>query len=260
MASFKLQHSHALIFGGPWGVGLAIAQAALEQGARVTLSSSDETWLQNSVAKLRQVYPARAAQISGYPCDISGSVNPELNLERLLRHVTAQQKIDHIVFDAEEFPRPPTPLYEITYSKILSMGCSCFLGAVFLAKLATRYMNIESQCSITLSNHSDGPWPKKDRSIQAAWTSAIEGVARGLAVDLAPIRVNLVSASGIFVEGMEGLQEASLQAALQGYRNTNLLDKFGMPDEVAEAYIYLMRSSFATGSLVRVDGGKFIHQ
>ena len=73
----------------------------------------------------------------------------------------------------------------------------------------------------------------------------------GLARDLAPIRVNAVCLGLITSEQVQAWGEAmitSFTAALP-------LPRAGTVEEAAEAYLYLMRATYVTGQLVRVDGG-----
>ncbi|MCJ1360249.1 MAG: hypothetical protein MMC33_010252 [Icmadophila ericetorum] len=91
----------------------------------------------------------------------------------------------------------------------------------------------------------------------AAWGLGIEGTMRGLAVDLAPIRVNMVRLGAVHTELFGDISEERLPAVLQRFKDASLLGKVGTPEEVAEAYIYAMKDSFVTGSAIaRVNLGE----
>jgi NAD(P)-dependent dehydrogenase (short-subunit alcohol dehydrogenase family) len=76
----------------------------------------------------------------------------------------------------------------------------------------------------------------------------------GLAVELAPVRVNAVCPGAVRTEAWDELPEAFRQvqeARLAG----QLIARVGTTAEVAEAYLYLMRGTYTTGQTLRVEGG-----
>jgi NAD(P)-dependent dehydrogenase (short-subunit alcohol dehydrogenase family) len=73
----------------------------------------------------------------------------------------------------------------------------------------------------------------------------------GLARDLAPIRVNAVCLGLIMSEQVQAWGEGMIKTF-----TANLpLPRGGTVEEAAEAYLYLMRATYVTGQVVRVDGG-----
>lgn len=89
--------------------------------------------------------------------------------------------------------------------------------------------------------------------------SAIEGLIRGLAVDLKPIRVNVVLPGAIQTELFQGLLDASTPEGIEKLkRGFSLLNAFGQPEDIAEAYGWIMRDRFANGGLVTSDGGRLL--
>ena len=99
------------------------------------------------------------------------------------------------------------------------------------------------------------PIPNVLGSIAASICSAMEGLTRALAVELAPIRVNIVC-PGVVKSPLWGKMTEADRAAL--YRQT--ADKLpvghvGETEEIAEAYLYLMHQTYGTGQVLVVDGG-----
>src|SRR5436305_11008981 len=94
----KLAGKHVLVIGGTSGIGYAVAEASIEQGARVTVSSSREASVTSALARLSQSYPAAAAQIAGYACDLSQPASVEADVEALFARVGGP--VDHIVYTA----------------------------------------------------------------------------------------------------------------------------------------------------------------
>lgn len=89
-----------------------------------------------------------------------------------------------------------------------------------------------------------------------AYAGALQGLVRNLALEMAPVRVNLVSPGAVETElwgreeGLAGVREEVAGKALTG--------RMGRPQDVAEAYLYVMRDWNVTGSVVRTDGGAVI--
>ncbi|MGA3302337.1 MAG: SDR family oxidoreductase [Methylovirgula sp.] len=92
-------------------------------------------------------------------------------------------------------------------------------------------------------------------SLGASICAAMEGLTRALAVELAPIRVNIV-APGIVKSPLWDTMPKADREALYGQMGGQLLvGHVGEVEEIAEAYLYLMRQTYGTGQVLRVDGG-----
>ena len=89
----------------------------------------------------------------------------------------------------------------------------------------------------------------------SAINGAIESLARGLAVELAPIRVNAVSPGIIDTPIFSGMPAAQKEALFKGFADVAPVRRVGRPEEVAQTVLYLMTNTFTTGSTLYVDGG-----
>ena len=81
---------------------------------------------------------------------------------------------------------------------------------------------------------------------------------RGLAVDLAPIRINLVSPGVVDTEFYNYFAGEGLEEMMKYFRSETLVGMVGRPEDVAEAYVYAMRDGFVTGSVITSDGGRLL--
>ncbi|KAG9754003.1 hypothetical protein KCU73_g5758, partial [Aureobasidium melanogenum] len=116
-------------------------------------------------------------------------------------------------------------------------------------------MNPSRTSSITLTSGTIITNPGKGWAAVAGYGAGTEGISRDLAVDLAPIRCNVVSRGAVHTEMFDDIPQERSPAVLSKFRERSLTDSVGTPDELSGAYIYLMRCSFATGSLTEVNGG-----
>ncbi|KAL8947803.1 MAG: hypothetical protein Q9222_005951, partial [Ikaeria aurantiellina] len=251
-----LHDKHVLVLGGTSGIGFCVAEASLEYGATVCIASSKQSKLDQKIAQLKSTYPALTSKISGHTCDLSQPQQLESNIQSLLKRATGEgaTKLDHIVFTAGDALKI-VPVAETSVDAILACGNVRFLAPMILAKYAARYMSPGPASSLTLTGGTIAQRPIKGWSVTAAWGAGIEGMTRGLAVDLAPIRVNMVSPGAVKTELFEGFPKETTEAALEGMRRATLVGELGAPEQLAQAYLYAMKDSFVTGEIVRSDGG-----
>jgi NAD(P)-dependent dehydrogenase (short-subunit alcohol dehydrogenase family) len=243
--------SNILVIGGSSGIGAAIAKlAAAEQDVTVSIASSNPARVEKTVQRIRSAVPT--AQIRGYRVDVGGE-DAEAQMEKLLKEVTAAtgRPLDHIVYTAVRLQFKF--LQDVTVDFL--RGDSQFLVIVplLIAKVAPSYMVKSYRSSITFTSGRIAEKPLKGAAVLAAWGTALLGITRTLALDLAPIRVNVVSPGTTDTE-IQGSGEERVKK-MAAVAETALLGKVGMPDEVAEAYIYLMKDSNTTGSCVSTSGG-----
>ena len=79
-------------------------------------------------------------------------------------------------------------------------------------------------------------------------------MARGLAVDLAPVRVNCVCPGLIETEMWARFPEGRREM-LKAMTQKQLVQRPGTPAEAAEAYLTCMRNTFMTGQIIKIEGG-----
>ncbi|KAG9957833.1 short chain dehydrogenase, partial [Aureobasidium melanogenum] len=252
-----LANSRVLVLGGSSGIGFCVAEHALSLGAIVTISSSRQSKLDDALQRLRASVPDSATNVTGQVCDLSDVESIRPNLETLLKTVTSTQLLDHIIFTAGDGIKI-RPVADLEVDTIQKMGHVRFFGPMLLGGLAKDYMKPSRTSSITLTSGTNITKPGKGWTTVAGYGAGTEGIARGLAVDLAPIRVNTVSPGAVHTEMFDDIPGDRLPAVLSKFRERSLTDSVGTPEELSEAYVYLMRCSFATGSLVEVNGGSLL--
>ena len=128
-----------------------------------------------------------------------------------------------------------------------------FWGSIAAAKHAAR--RISPSGSIILTNGIIGVRPQKGWVVAAAITGAVEAVSRALAVELAPIRVNLVCAGIVRTNLWQDMPEQQRNELFEKVGQTLPVGRVGEAEDLAETYLYLMRERFSTGAMIVVDGG-----
>lgn len=257
----KLQNKHILLVGASTGMGFAVAQAALEHGAHVVLASSSQPKLDAAVARLTAHLAANGLpprDISAKTCDLSDAETVEDNVKALLEFATSWGKrIDHVVFTAGDAVRT-VPIGQASAKDVAKLAAVRTVGALMLAKHLPAYVSPGTASSLTLTGGTMSWRPGPGWSVLIGAAGGQEALARALAVDLRPLRVNCVVPGAVHTELFGGIPEAALGGVLETMRRDTVTGTVGEAGEVAEAYVYLMKCTFATGSTVVADGGRMV--
>ena len=233
--SAKLNHARVLVVGGSSGIGLATAAAAAEAGAAVTIASRSLTKLESAVSTLGKT--ARAVALD------TGDVAA---VERLFAD---DAPWDHIVVSAAQTPSGPVRGLSLADAKIAME--SKFWGAYHVARAA----KIREGGSLTFVSGFLSVRPSSNSVLQGAINAALEALARGLALELTPVRVNAVSPGLIATPLWSGMADDKRDAMFAGAAQRLPARRVGQPEDIANAVMFLVKTPFATGSTVRVDGG-----
>lgn len=223
-----LAEARVLVLGGSSGIGFCVAEHALSLGAIVTISSLRQSKLDDALDRLRSSVPGSAASVSGKVCDLSDLNSVRTNLEALLRSITTTQLLDHIVFTAGDGIKI-RPVAELELPSLQRMGHVRFFGPLLLGGIAKAYMKPAKTSSITLTSGANIQKPGKGWTTVAGYGAGTEGIARGLAVELAPIRVNTVSPGAVHTEMFEDIPNERLSTVLTGFRERSLTNSVGTP-------------------------------
>jgi NAD(P)-dependent dehydrogenase (short-subunit alcohol dehydrogenase family) len=236
----SLKQKRVVVIGGTSGIGFAVAQAALAEGASVVVGSSNAAKVEAAKARL----PGGDA--------LSVNVNEEASVAAFFSEVGA---FDHLVFTAGDWASfGGGPIASLNVAGAASAFAVRFWGAVTAVKHAAE--RIREGGSITLTDGMIAHRPRKGAVISSAMAGAVEHLTRALAVELAPIRVNAVCPGLIATEVWNAIPEQQRQERWQRMTRKLLVSRIGSPGEAAEAYLYLMRAGYTTAQVLRVDGGQ----
>lgn len=227
-----------VVIGGSSGMGRATARAAAEAGAVVTIASSSKERVDAALADL--------------PRDCGGAVldvRDEAAVADLFGRIG---ELDHVVFTAGD-RADRRPLKDLSLDEARRAFDVRLWGAVAVAKHAPA--RIRPGGSIILTSGTIGVRPTSGAALAAAGSCATEGLARALAVDLAPIRVNAVRSGAIRTPLWDAIPAPRREAILESFAKRALTGAVGEPEQIAATHLYLMENQFVTGTVLTVDGG-----
>jgi NAD(P)-dependent dehydrogenase (short-subunit alcohol dehydrogenase family) len=232
--SRSLERQHVAIVGGSSGVGLAIAVLAIAAGARVTL-------LARNPDKLRL-----AAQKVATP--LTRSVDLCIP-ESIVGAVSALGSVDHLVVTAGTFhPAPISASDPADWRAILEER---LIGTLSFVK----QLDGKLTRSIVLFSGAISRRPVMGCTVLAAAAAAVEGAARGLALELAPIRVNTVAPGMLDTPMLDGVLGSQKSQVCDETARKLPSRRIGTARDAADAALFLMTNTYMTGATLRIDGG-----
>jgi len=232
-----LKDKRVLVIGGGSGIGLGIAKGAAQEGAKVLIASRDE----KKIAEAAKTIGATSAVID---------VREEKNIAQFFQKHGA---FDHIAFTAGDWETLVSgALADLDLAKAAERMATRFWGAVAVAKHGAT--KLPPGGSYTITNGMLAHRPRKGMPIVTAGACAVEGLARGLAVDLAPVRVNCVCPGLIETEMWDKFPEG-YRDLMTAMTKRQLVQRPGSTAEAAEAYLTCMRNTFMTGQTIQIEGG-----
>ena len=235
-ASSRLDGKRVVVIGGSSGIGFAVAALAHALGAGVVIASSQAANVDDAVERL----PGATGRVV--------DLRDEAGIADFFEALGA---FDHLAITAGDWGGAMfASTADIDLAQARDGMVVRFWGALAAAKHGCRA--IAQDGSITLTSGMLAHRPLKGAPLATAVGGAVEHLARGLAVDLAPVRINAVC-PGLILTGH--VQQTMPDARLRSFVAPLLVPRGGSPAEAARAYVYLMLNGYATGQVLPVDGG-----
>jgi NAD(P)-dependent dehydrogenase (short-subunit alcohol dehydrogenase family) len=236
------------ITGGNSGIGLATAHELVRRGARVAIFGRDPQTL--AAAQRERGAAARTVQ---------GDVTRRDDVDRFFAAVARQfDRLDGVFVNAGIAAFAPIDM--VTEEQIASLLDVNFTGAVRTIQRALPLLR--DGATIVLNSSMFTAIGVAGSSIYTASKAALESLARTLSAELVGrgIRVNAISPGNITTPlyGRLGMSPAELAAAAAAELDQVPLKRFGSPDELARAVVFLLSpdSSYMLGETLVVDGGR----
>jgi NAD(P)-dependent dehydrogenase (short-subunit alcohol dehydrogenase family) len=225
-----------VVVGGSSGIGLATAELAKREGAAVIIASRNVTRLDAAAEKLNAIA-------------IATDVTDDESVVNLFRRTGP---VDHVVLTAAQLRTGP--FKTVPMDDVRSTMESKFWGAWRVARAA----EFRPGGSLTLVTGYLSVRPRPNSVIVGAVNGALESLAKGLALDLAPVRVNAVSPGIIDTPIRAAMPEEARRDMLAKTAASLPVGRVGVGEDVARQILAFMTIGFATGSIVYLDGGALV--
>jgi NAD(P)-dependent dehydrogenase (short-subunit alcohol dehydrogenase family) len=231
-----LKGKKVVVVGGSSGIGLSTAELAKREGADVIIAS-------RNVAKLDAV--AEKLNAIAIPADVTS----DDSVAKLFRNCGP---VDHVVVTAAQLRTGP--FKTVSMEDVRSTMEGKFWGAWRVAKSA----EIRPGGSLTLVSGYLSIRPRPNSAIISVVNGALESLARALALELAPVRVNAVSPGIIDTPIRAAMPEQARREMLAQTAAKLPVGRVGVGEDIARQILAFMTIGFATGSIVYLDGGGLV--
>jgi NAD(P)-dependent dehydrogenase (short-subunit alcohol dehydrogenase family) len=234
----ELTGQTVLVIGGSAGIGLATARLARANGAEVILTARNPD-------RLHRVGLELGASIAAFDAT---------DFDRLQRFFDAlAAPIDHLLVTG------PGPLSSAPLAAFDLDAARRDLEAQLLLPLqVARHApgKVRPGGTLLLVGGTAGRRPAPGRSLISALTAALPAMTRNLALELAPIRVNLLAAGFVDTPLSAALLGDQLEARRQQLRSRLPIGRVVGPEDVAALAVHLMTNTALTGATFDIDGGQ----
>jgi NAD(P)-dependent dehydrogenase (short-subunit alcohol dehydrogenase family) len=237
-AASALAGQTVVVLGGTSGIGLATARQAQAAGARLVVTGRNRERLEAAGRELDAL--GTATLDLGEPAAVDGFF------------AGLPPAVDHVLVSGSG----PfyAPLAELDFGRALQSLDEHLLGALRIARAAAN--RIRSGGSLTFISGTHARRPGVGLSLVGIATVALPAIAANLAVELAPMRVNVVAAGFVDTPLSARILGDALEDRREQLRATLPIRRVVGPDDVAATVVHLMTNTAITGATVDVDGGQ----
>lgn len=234
--STSLVGQTVLVIGRGSGIARAITLAVRDGGAEVFVAGRDRD-------ALAATYPD--PHIAAERVDLTDEASIAALAERV-------GHVDHVVSTGSA--RARGKVGALSHDMVLASFDVKVVGPILLAKhFAPR---LSPTGSFVFFSGSSARKPAVGMLAVGATNAAVDAVTRTLAVELAPIRVNAISPGTIDTGAYDALGEHAKADLFTARESTNPARRIGHPDDIAEAVLFALTTTFMTGVSMAIDGGE----
>lgn len=232
-----MKNQKIVIIGGSSGIGLETAKQVISLGAEVVIASRS----QDKLHKAKEMLGPRAA---AYVLDTTDEQQVKSFFEQVGMY-------DHLVISAAE--TSGGSFLQLETDQARKLFENKFWGPYYAAKYGAP--KLSAQGSITLFSGVVAYKPMIGSSALGAVNAAVSNLGQTLALELAPIRVNIVSPGIIDTPSRSKMPENTRNQFYATVADKLPVKRVGHPEDVAQGVLYLIQNHFVTGTVLHVDGG-----
>lgn len=234
----NLENQKILIIGGATGMGFATAELAEKLGGNVIIAGHNKEKNQKALSKLSNTAESRYVDV----------VDPD-SISALFQSL---DRIDHIFITAApggtgDFKNAPLEIKE-TY--IFGKFWSLFM----ISKKAID--QISEKGSITFITGGFTENPTKGTVLVSAAFHAVEGFAKAMVVEMAPIRFNVIRPGFIDSGFWDFMEQKEREELFEETKSKIAVNRLGTSEDIGKMATSIMMNTFINGQIIEVNGGK----
>jgi NAD(P)-dependent dehydrogenase (short-subunit alcohol dehydrogenase family) len=227
-----------VVIGGSAGIGLETARLARAEGAKLILAARTPEPLQRAASELGA---------------LSSAAFDATDFERLAKFFDElPTPIDHVLITG---PGPYyAPLAELDFEKARRHVEAHLLLPLHVARNAMG--KVRPAGTLLFMGGTGGRRTAKGYALISSLTAALPALTKNLALELAPIRVNLIAAGFVDTPLSASLLGDQLDARREQLRTTLPIKRVVGPADIAALAVHLMTNTAVTGTTFDIDGGQ----
>jgi len=226
-----------VVIGGSAGIGLETARRACAQGAKVILTGRNRERLQRAASEVDA---------------LSTAAFDAADAAAIERFFSGLQTIDHVMVTAGR------PYYgrlaDMDFAKIRDLIGEHLLVALYVARYAAN--KVRPGGTLIFMGGTGGRHPAIGMSIAGAVTAALPSLTANLALEIAPVRVNLIAPGFVDTPLSAELLGDQLENRRKQLRDTLPIGRVVGPEDVAALAVHIMTNTALTGATYDIDGGQ----
>lgn len=219
------ENTVSVVIGGNSGIGRAVADGLRQRPGRVVVASRRDG------------------------LDISDPAAVE-------RYFADLGPVDHVIFTAGS-QAPGGKLADVELSAAKAAFDVKFWGSLAVVKAAAKHPRPGGTLTLTSGFLARRTVP--GAFVKTAMNAALEAVAKILARELSPIRVNVVSPGLTDTEAYQAMDAEARTAMLERAAANLPARSYGRAEDVARGYLFAIDNKFVTGAVIDIDGGALIN-
>lgn len=251
-----LENQTVVILGGTSGIGYGVAKNIIESTkAKIVVASSNEKKVEQAVTSLSNLDGGKG-RVTGHTVNLDTSISDD-SIKQFLDNVG---DFNHLIYTAAD-PLYMIPIADISKSKGDKAFGIRYWSLLATIRLALPHMPKSPESSITITSGNVAFRPMKGWGATLSGVGcAVEGLTRGLAVDLSPIRVNCIAPGAVpETDVWSGMSEEQMAEIVEGLKKKSLTGRVGRVEDIAEGYVYLLKAKFTNGQTLLLDGGEYLN-
>jgi NAD(P)-dependent dehydrogenase (short-subunit alcohol dehydrogenase family) len=226
-----------VVIGGSSGIGFETARRACDEGAKVILTARNPERLKHAATKIDALSTA------------AFDATDPVAVEHFFRDLS---RIDHVMVTAG---RPYYGrLVDMDFTKAPDLISQHLSQALCVARNAMN--KVRPGGTLIFMGGTGARRPAVGMSIAGAVTAALPTLIANLAVEIAPVRVNLIAAGFVDTPLSAELLGDQLEKRLKQLRTALPIGRVVGPTDVAALAVHIMTNTALTGATFDVDGGQ----
>ncbi|WP_082670031.1 SDR family oxidoreductase [Sphingomonas sanguinis] len=243
LATHRLNGQRVAIIGGTGGIGLAAARAIQCAGATPIIGS-------RSAERIKAV----EEQLLDFPKSKRILVRAD-DPASLRTFFTVISPLDHLVISIGNMESPPVKFLETSAAHARLHFEQTFWTSYNAAQAFAASVPWTPRSSILFVSGALSRRPVVGKSVYTAAQQALEGLARALVEELAPLRVNVLVPGLVRSPRWDVLSEIEREALFQGAASENPVGFVAGADALGGMVVEALANPYLTGSALVVDGG-----